>query len=231
MIAQKEYDFSQSEFSQSEAEAQRTKARLHNLNIEVSSLSGSENFALRSPISGIVVDRQINPGIEVRPDSNAPLFIITNPSHLWATIDLPERDLNKVFIGQLLNIEVDAFPNERFAGKVQSIGTVVDSNSRRVQVRCSVESKNKLKPEMYARITPLSAGKAKVIRLPNSALITEGLYNYVFVETKPGHIQKRKVSLDVQEHDYSTVKEGLQAGEHVITSGAILINSELAAGK
>ena len=149
----------------------------------------------------------------------------------WATIDLPERDLSKVFNGQPILIQVDAYPNEAFTGKVQSIGTMVDPVTRRIQVRCSVDSKNKLKPEMYARITLLNNHNLKAIRIPNSALITEGLYSYVFVETSPGHLKKRRVTLDVQERDYATVKSGISVGEKVVVSGAILLNSELSAGK
>ena len=230
VIAHKDFESAQADMAQSQAEAERTKARLHNLNID-SGNNGNETFSLKAPMAGIVVDRQINIGNEVRPDAPNPLFIISNPDHLWASIDLPEKDLGKVNVGQSLSIKVDAFPTEDFTGKVQSIGTMVDPASRRIQVRCSVDSKGKLKPEMYARITPLNTSQQKVIRLPNSALITEGLYSYVFVETSPNHIQKRRITLDLQERDFATIKEGLHAGERVVTKGAILINSELAAGK
>jgi len=230
VIAHKELESSQSDMAQSQAEAERTKARLHNLSIDHAA-AGNESFTLKAPMAGMIVDRQINVGNEVRPDAPNPLFIITNPDHLWAIIDLPERDLNKVSLGQTLSIKVDAFPDEEFHGKVQSIGTMLDPVSRRIQVRCSVDSKGKLRPEMYARITPLNMTQQKVIRLPNSALITEGLYSYVFVETSHGHIQKRRVTLDLQERDYATIKEGLKAGERVVTKGAILINSELATAK
>lgn len=226
VIAHKDYESAQADIAQSKAESERTKARLHNLSVSSPKIS-NELFSLKAPMAGVVVDRQINVGSEVRPDAPTPLFIITNPLHLWATIDLPERDLNKISLGQALLIQVDAYPNEDFNGKVESIGTMVDPVSRRIQVRCSVDSKSKLKPEMYARITPLSAGLQKVIRVPNSALITEGLYSYVFVQTSRGHIQKRRVTLDVQERKYATVKEGLRAGELVVTKGAILLNSEL----
>lgn len=230
VIAHKELESSQSDMAQSQAEAERTKARLHNLSIDHAA-AGNESFTLKAPMAGMIVDRQINVGNEVRPDAPNPLFIITNPDHLWAIIDLPERDLNKVSLGQIISIKVDAFPDEEFHGKVQSIGTMLDPVSRRIQVRCSVDSKGKLRPEMYARITPLNMTQQKVIRLPNSALITEGLYSYVFVETSHGHIQKRRVTLDLQERDYATIKEGLKAGERVVTKGAILINSELATAK
>ena len=231
VIAHKDYEASEADMAQSEAESARTKARLRNLSIDSNSASGNETFALKAPMAGMIVDRHINVGNEVRPDAPNPLFIITNPDHLWATIDLPERDLSKVSLGQSLIIQVDAYPNETFPGKVQSIGTMVDPVSRRIQVRCSVDSKNKLKPEMYARITPLNTRHEKVIRIPNSALITEGLYSYVFVETSPGHLKKRRVNLDLQERDYATVKSGLSVGEKVVTTGAILLNSELSVGK
>jgi cobalt-zinc-cadmium efflux system membrane fusion protein len=230
VIAHKEFESAQADMAQSQAEAERTKARLHNLGTDHAAL-GNESFILKAPMAGMIVDRQINVGNEVRPDAANPLFTITNPDHLWAIIDLPERDLNKVSLEQQLSIKVDAFPEEEFHGKIQSIGTMLDPVSRRIQVRCSVDGKGKLRPEMYARITPLNMTQQKVIRLPNSALITEGLYSYVFVETSHGHIQKRRVTLDLQERDYATIKEGLKAGERVVTKGAILINSELAAGK
>ena len=231
VIAHKDFESSEADMAQSQAEATRTKGRLKNLNIDSNSAAGAETFTLKAPMTGVVVDRQINVGNEVRPDANTPLFIITNPSHLWATIDLPERDLSKISLGQPISIQVDAYQNESFTGKIQSIGTMVDPVTRRIQVRCSVDSKNKLKPEMYARITPLNNRNQKAIRIPNSALITEGLYSYVFVETSPGHLKKRRVTLDVQEREYATVKAGLSAGEKLVVSGAILLNSELSAGK
>ena len=226
-----DFESSEADMAQSQAEATRTKGRLKNLNIDSNSVAGAETFTLKAPMAGVIVDRQINVGNEVRPDANTPLFIITNPSHLWATIDLPERDLSKVSIGQPISIQVDAYQNESFTGRIQSIGTMVDPVTRRIQVRCSLDSKNKLKPEMYARITPLNNRNQKAIRIPNSALITEGLYSYVFVETSPGHLKKRRVTLDVQEREFATVKNGLAAGEKVVVSGAILLNSELSAGK
>jgi cobalt-zinc-cadmium efflux system membrane fusion protein len=65
-------------------------------------------------------------------------------------------------------------------------------------------------------------------RVPNSALFTQGLYTYLFAEKEPGVLQRRKVSLAVQGSDYTYISEGLQAGERVVTSGALLLNSELA---
>jgi cobalt-zinc-cadmium efflux system membrane fusion protein len=228
VIARKEQESSQAELAQSKAEAQRANARLINLGAQ---RNDNESYSIRAPMAGIIVDRQVNPSSEVRPDATSPLFIITNPDYLWASIDLAERDLAKVAKGQKLAIEVDAYPNEIFNGNIESIGVMLDPTTRRISVRCTVQSRGKLKPEMYARITPLNTSNLKVIRVPNSALITEGLYSYVFVESSPSHFKKHRVTLDVQERDYATVKNGLNIGERVITSGALLLNSELAVSR
>ncbi len=227
VIAKKELENSDADFAQAEAEMARTNSKLKNLGSSNKMIG--ENYAVRSPINGVIVDRQANPGSLLRADAPNPIFIITNPDHLWASIDLPERDLGKVSKNQNISVEVDAYPNEIFNGRIQSIGQMVDPTTRRIQVRCVVNSKGKLKPEMYARITPLNPGKDKVLRLPNSALITDGLYTYVFVETSTGHLIKTKVNLSSQQLDFSLVKDGLKAGDRIVTSGAILLNSELAA--
>lgn len=228
VLAKKEVETSQADFSLARAESDRATARLRNLGV---STAGNDNYALRSPISGTVVDRNINPGSEIRPDAADPLFIVTDPTNLWASIDLPERDLSRISQGQKVSVQVDAYPDEVFSGEVKTIGVMVDTSTRRIPVRCVIESKGKLKPEMYARITPLDNSRHKVIRLPNSALITEGLYSYVFVEERPLHFRKRAVTLDVQRREYATVKQGLQAGERVVTGGAILLNSDLSVNK
>lgn len=227
-IAQKEVESAQANLDTSRAEAERANAKLKNLNI--SSVS-SHPYAIRSPIAGVVADRKINPASQVRPDASEPLFIVTDPWHLGVSIDLPERELSKVHQGQQVSVQVDAYPDEVFNGEVKTIGLMVDPTTRRVPVRCSVEGKGKLKPEMYARITPQDSSQHKVIRLPNSALITEGLYNYVFVEERPLHFKKRRVTLDLQRQEYATVKQGLVVGERVLTSGAILLNADLSSGK
>lgn len=228
VLAKKEVEVAQADWATSRAESERATARLKNLGV---STSANDNFALRSPIAGMVVDRKINPGSEVRSDLPDPLFIVTDPSSLWASIDLPERELSRISQGQKLSVQVDAYPDEVFNGEVKTIGVMVDPTTRRIPVRCVVEGKGKLKPEMYARITPLDSSQHRVIRLPNSALITEGLYSYVFVEERPLHFKKRKVTLDVQRREYATVKEGLKPGDRVVVGGAILLNSELSASK
>jgi len=225
-IARKEVEAAATDWQQAQAEFLRAKARMKNLNADVSTLAGQ--FILRAPIAGTISERQVNAGSEVRPDAANPLFVITDPLHLWVQIDLPERQLDKINLGDLVSVEVDAYPGETFQGKVTVIGGALDSFTRRIQVRCELDNPHlKLKPEMFARVTPIANGKSKLPRVPNASIVTQGLFSYIFVEQSPGILQRRRVTLSLQGSEYAYVKEGLQAGERVVTSGALLLNSEL----
>ena len=226
-IARKDVESAEADWHQAEAESQRARARMKNLNTGSTTPAGQ--FILRAPVSGIITERQVSAGSEVRTDAANPLFVITDPRHLWVLVDLPERQLDKVHIGGSVSIEVDAYPDIIFPGKVAVIAGALDPLTRRIQVRCEVENPAmKLKPEMFARVTPIASRKTALPRVPNAALVTQGLYSFVFVEQTPGVLQRRRVSLASQGNQYSYISEGLHAGERVVSSGALLLNSELA---
>jgi len=228
VLARKDLELADADLRQSQAEVVRTRLRLRNLRAEPTEAG---QLALRAPLSGIVADRQANPGMEVRPDMQVPLFVITDPRHLWVLIDLPERNLGKVKVGLPVTVEVDAYPGERFLAVIERVGEVVDTGTRRIQVRCAVSNPDRrLKPEMYARVTLIADEKQRTVRVPNSALVTQGVYAFAFVEIEPGVFQRRKVTLSVQDREYSYVGEGIKPGERVVTTGALLLNSELASG-
>ena len=229
VLPRKDFESAEADLEQARAETRRAQLRLRNL---VPSGGAGENYALRSPISGVVSERKANPGMEVRPDLPDPLYVITDPTRLWVLIDLPERNLSKVESGHPVSVEVDAWPGQQFTGTIDKVGETVDPATRRIQMRCSVPNPTrKLKPEMYARVTLLADANQRGLRVPNGALFTEGLYSYLFVEKSPGEFQKRRVSLRLQDRDYSYIASGLNPGERVVVSGALLLNSELSAAK
>jgi cobalt-zinc-cadmium efflux system membrane fusion protein len=228
VIPGKDFESAEADFLQARAETQRADLRLRNLNARGAS-DADGHFSLRSPISGVVADRQANPGMEVRPDLPNPLFVVTDPTRLWVMIDLPEHTLPKVAVGHPVAVEVDAYPNERFRATVQRIGQTVDPVTRRIQVRCTIANpERKLKPEMYARATLLANESKRAVRVPTSALIIEGLYSFIFVELEPGVFEKRRVRLGVQQdRDYSYIESGLEPGTRIVTVGPLLLSAEL----
>jgi cobalt-zinc-cadmium efflux system membrane fusion protein len=222
VLARRDHEAAVSDLEAAKAESARAAATLRHL-----SPSGDQ-YALRAPLAGVVTERQANPGTEVRPDQANALFVVSDPTRLWAIAELAEKDLGKLKVGQDLSISVEAYPGEAFPAKIEAIGDVLDAQTRRVQVRCSVANKERrLKPEMYARLLPQASGPARP-RVPNTALVTEGLHTHVFVEVEPGKIEKRRVTLAFRGREESWIDTGVQPGERVITAGALLLNAELA---
>jgi cobalt-zinc-cadmium efflux system membrane fusion protein len=231
VLPRKDLEASESDLEQARAEAQRAALRLANLNPRNAALSG-QRMVLAAPLGGVVVERKANPGMEVRPDLADPLFVITDLKRVQILVDVPEAHLAKIAVGQRIGVQVDAYPDERFAGRVERIAPAVDPATRRVQVRCSVDNNDaRLRPEMYARATLLADEHRTAVRVPNAALVTQGVQHFVFVEREPGVLVRRRVQLAVQDREYSYLSSGVAQDERVVTSGALLLASELASGQ
>lgn len=227
VIARKDYESAQADYRQAAAETKRAALRMKNLNA-----TGNENgkFGLKTPIAGVVADKQVNPGLEVRPDLPNPLYVITDIDHLWVIADVPEHSIGNIKPGQAVEIETDAYPNRRFAATVDRVGLALDPGTRRVQVRCTLDNPDrKLKPEMFARVFFLGDGDRKGVQVPDTALIVDGIYSYVFVERQAGVFEKRRVNVVLRGADRSFIDKGVMRGERVVTEGALLLNSEVAA--
>jgi len=122
----------------------------------------------RSPMSGIVVERNVEIGQFVAP--GAPLLRIIDPSMLKADVDLPESDLTRITTETNAVIEVDAFKGQRFSGKVVLVNPMVDRMTRTFRVRVEVPNPDeKLVDGMFARVW-LSAAKRRSLAVSRDVL-------------------------------------------------------------
>ncbi|MFT5534961.1 MAG: cobalt-zinc-cadmium efflux system membrane fusion protein [Burkholderiaceae bacterium] len=225
VIARKDVESALADQQQASAETRRAGLRMKSLHA-----TGSENgqFRLTAPLAGVVADRQINPGLEVRPDLPTPLFVITDLNQLWVIVDVPDHSATGLKSGQAVTLDTDAWPGEHFTAHIDRVGLTLDPGTRRVQVRCAVSNPDhKLKPEMFVRVAFLSGdGAQQAIPLPNTSLFADGVASYVFVEKQVGTFEKRRVNVRLRGRDTSYIDSGLNAGERVVTDGAFLLNAE-----
>jgi cobalt-zinc-cadmium efflux system membrane fusion protein len=227
-IAARDVEAAQTDYAQAQAETIRADQRLKTLNPYGHPIR-DQRVWLSSPVAGIVAERTATPALEVVPGMTVPLFILTDPTRLWLLIDLPERLVGKVKVGDEVAVESDAFPSERFVAKIVQLGQAVDPNTRRVVVRARIKNPDrKLLPEMFVRASILQ-GVGTAVRIPNGALINRGVYAFVFIETTPGAFVRRPVKLQGQGSDFSYVGSGLEGGERIVVTGALLLDAELTA--
>jgi cobalt-zinc-cadmium efflux system membrane fusion protein len=227
-ISLKDWESLQADQAQAVAETLRAKQRLSNLD-PLGLVVAGQRMKLVSPMAGVVAERTATPALEVNTGLAAPLFVVTDPRKLWLLIDLPETLLSRIQRGRLVEVDSDAYPAEHFKARIVQVGAVVDSNTRRVTVRARLDNAQlKLLPEMFVRARILQDNGSGV-QVPNSAIVNQGAYNHVFVQTAAGEFQRRRVSLLTQGSDASYVGAGLQGNERIVTTGALLLDAELTA--
>jgi membrane fusion protein, heavy metal efflux system len=226
VVARKDMEAAETDLREAEVELARARRRLEALGQNGTERDGQ--FVLRAPIAGVVTERSINPGTLVGPDSAKPLFVIADLARLRVIVDMPEQSIAALRKGQTASVAVDAYPGRAFTARIDHVGEVLDPVSRRVQVRGDLDNaEHLLEPEMFARVTPVASDGTRRPRVPNGALVTVGVKAYVFRERAPGVFERRPVTVATQGREFTYVKDGIAAGDRVVVSGALMLESEL----
>ena len=187
-------------------------------------------YGLRSAVSGTVIERNASPGLLVGPNTN--LFTVADLDHVWIAVDVYETDLKRVHAGAAVTVSATALPRETFKGRVTYAGGVVDSLSRTVKLRVTVENEgSRLRPGMFAQVrivAPSGKSQSGAVALPEIAIQDVNGKPTVFVSTAPGKYVARSVITGERAGNGTTlVTKGVQPGEQVVVEGAFQLKSEL----
>ena len=228
--AQKDVQFAQADFERAQSEKQRTTARMAFYGGNAATIG--DVYQLLSPLQGIVVDKTINPGQEVRADqmlANAPqlfspLFVITDPSRLWVQLDATEQDAPLLKPGQPIVIHSRAQPRQVFTGKIEVISDFLDPATRTIKVRGSVDnSKRLLRGEMFVNVE-LPAGQQAGFDVSPKAVFLKGEKHYVFLEEGRGQYARREIKIGVEHDGKILVIDGIEPGQRVVSEGCLLLD-------
>lgn len=230
-IARRDFEVAESDFKIADAEARRAYLRIANLVPFGKPDPNSERLTLRAPIAGVVASATINPGKEIRSDQAEPLFVITDLGHLWVLVDAPEQAASGIRVDDILLVSFDSLPGQVFKAKVTRVSPVLDSQMRRVQVRAELDNSDlRLRPEMYGRAQVADPNAEMALRVPLSALSTDGIYTTVFVEAEPGLFRRQRIQVAFQDSQWAWLmpSDGIKTDDRVVTTGALLLASEFA---
>ncbi len=232
VIAEKDLQVAQADQARAQAEQERTLAR-EKLYGRGSESGIDQQFRLTAPIGGVVVERNLNPGQEVRPDQaqpgNPPLFVITDPTTLWAQLELPESLIGAVKPGMPIVLKAAAFPDETFPARIDFVADSVDAAGRTVKARASVANPGRrLKNEMFVNAR-LSLPPDAAPRVPASAVLLIGNKQYAFVDDGDSTYSRRLVTADELRLGLMRIRSGVKPGETIVVEGALLLQQLLAA--
>ena len=225
ITARKDLDLAEAEAERMQAESQRAHART--LLYGASAGHVNQQLGLMASINGVVVERNLNPGQEVRPDQTGPgipaLFVVTDPTSLWVQIDARESEIGTLKPGAAFELIIPTLPGQKFEGRVTAAADYIDPATRTIKVRGVVANPDrKLKAEMLAtaRIERI-IGSGVVI--PSKAVSLLGTKEVVMVQIQPGVFESREVTLSYQGPRETVVSQGLEAGEQVVSENMLLL--------
>ena len=222
------------DLEQADADAARAQAEADRANARTRLYGGghqvNQQLTLMADVSGMVVERNVNPGQELRSEQSGPgmpaLFVVTDPSQLWVQIDAKEADVATLKPGSSFDLLVQALPGQVFKGKVVAAADFIDPVTRTIKIRGAIANPQRLlKAEMLgtARIQR-QLGQGVVV--PATGVFLRGTQHRVFVETAPGTYEVREVALTYEGAKESVVSSGLSVGDKVVTDNGLLLARE-----
>ncbi|MDB4973179.1 MAG: cation transporter [Myxococcaceae bacterium] len=220
----------------SEAEKQEAETALLTARSEeqravaaLSALGGkgsASDYVMRAPSDGTVVQRTVDIGNAVGGDQGQPLITVADLAKVWVVAEVYEHDLPYVQTGQSAHVTIPALSGRRYDAKIAYVGSTIDAVTRTASARVELDNPDgALHPGMFAEMVVDAPERASAV-VPTTALLARRDEMFLFVETKPGHFLQRKVHVGSQTGDHVALLDGVQAGERVVTRGAILLDAE-----
>lgn len=184
-----------------------------------------QRFTLASPIAGVVVERNLNVGQEVRPDQQGEkgVFVVSDPSRLWFMLDVAEGDIGRVKTGTEVQIGATMLGEDTITGQITHVADFVDPQTRTVKVRGKLDNPGRrVKAEMYVT-ADLRVPATRGFLVPTKAVYLRGEQHYVFVDAGDGRYVRKPVRLGQTANGHQVVLEGLAADEKVVVEGNLLL--------
>ena len=179
-----------------------------------------------APAAGLIWERKATVGSVVNVGED--LFAISDTSSLWMIAAANEADLSQLHPEQEVRIQVRAYPERQFAGRVLKLGEQLDPDTHTLQVRILVpNAKGLLKPEMYAEALVQEASLRSALFVPEEAIQDVDGTPVVFVRRDESDFEARTVRTGQHASFGTEILEGLRSGETVVVKGSFLLKSQL----
>jgi membrane fusion protein, heavy metal efflux system len=182
------------------------------------------------PIDGRVTARNAAPGLYVQPASPPAPFTVANVDTMWMLANVAENDSPAFQVRQPLQVRISAFPDRLFDGKITTVGSAVDPNTRRVLVRSEVKNpRHELRAGMFAYFIISVGAPVRSPGVPLNGVVREGDGTQtIWVTADRRRFTRRTVKIGDQHDGYRQILDGVRPGELVATDGAIFLSNMLA---
>jgi len=209
-----------------------SRQRLQNLDVPDAVIaamekSGAVPIAIEwsAPRDGVVLERTAVEGMRAQPGDV--LFRVADTSVVWAVIDLAERDLGAVSVGQPVIVRARSYPGREFTGRISVIYPQLNKDTRTARVRIELSNPDfALLPDMFVDAEIDTGNPQPVLAVPESAVLDTGSRQAVFVDKGEGRFEPRDVKIGHRGGGYVEIRDGVAEGEPVVVAANFLIDAE-----
>ena len=230
MASQQELTAARAEAAALDAEARAAGQRLQALG--VGRTGGDVLFTLRAPIAGIVTHRGVVLGEAVTPETA--VARIVNLDEVWFLARVFEHHVDQVHLGAAAEVQLNAYPDERFTGTVLYLAHEVDPATRTLTARLRLKNRGeRLRLGLFGTATlavPSATPTAPQLVVPRSAVTEIEGKPVVFVRHADDDFELHDVVLGAADPGRVAVVHGLREGERVVTAGVHTLKSVLLRG-
>ncbi len=178
---------------------------------------------VRAPISGEVVEQDVSAGQLIQPGTTQ-CFMISDTSSVWVLVNIYQKDLPYVRVGDTVSIQTDTYPDS-FHGRISYVAASLDPNTRTLQARIETDNPGeKLKKDMYVSVTVNAGAIPNAIAVPDAAVLRDSENQpFVYAATSANQFGRRAVTLGESLNGQTQITSGLKAGDRVIGNGSLFL--------
>lgn len=185
-------------------------------------------YSVVAPISGYIVQKNINKDMQLRSDRSDNIFDVANTTNVWAIMNVNESDIDKISLGMKAQVSTLSYPDKVFDGKIDKIFKIIDPETNAMQARVVLDNQSGLLiPESKATIKVTSSENATALTIPSKAVIFDDNRSFVIIYKSRTDVKIREIKVLKQVGDVTYILEGLSEEEQVITNNQLLIYRSL----
>jgi cobalt-zinc-cadmium efflux system membrane fusion protein len=186
-------------------------------------------YLIKAPVDGFVVQKNVTNGMSIRSDNGTGLFTISDLKNVWVQANVYEENIGKVHEGDPVDVSTISYPDKVFKGKINKLMNVLDPTSKVMKMRVVLDNPGYLlKPEMFATVTVNTTDDhTQATSISSAALIFDHSQYYVIVLKGKKDVQIRSVEVININGKTAYIKSGVQPGERLVGSNALLIYGSL----
>jgi RND family efflux transporter MFP subunit len=220
LLAKQALDDAESRYLAAVAQTDLSKAQLSQNDARLSELRiNLQHTSVASPVDGYVGKRNVDPGAMV--NTNTAIASVVDISRLRLVVNVVEKDLRLVNAGDVADVEVDAYPGEKFSGKIARVAPVLDPATRTATMEVEIPNNDhKLKPGMYARINLTVEERKNTLVAPKNAVIDFENKRGVWMPNDQKRAAFVPVTLGIEGPEQIEILSGLKEGDRFVTTGA-----------